>query len=102
MSKLVVSLSPHAHSNDSLERNMYGVIIALIPALIVSFIYFGIGSAIVCATSVIAAIATEWVSHSNWLIARFQSPVKSAIMDYCYWRCCCYWYRKNDIWRIRQ
>lgn len=61
MSKLVVSLSPHAHSNDSLERNMYGVIIALIPALIVSFIYFGIGSAIVCATSVIAAIATEWV-----------------------------------------
>lgn len=31
MSKLIVSLSPHAHGNDSVERNMYGVIIAMIP-----------------------------------------------------------------------
>ena len=60
MSKLIVSLSPHAHGVDSVERNMYGVIIALIPALIVSFIYFGIGSAIVCATSVIACVFFEW------------------------------------------
>ena len=54
MKKLIVSLSPHAHGTDSVERNMYGVIIALIPALLVSFAYFGIGSAIVCATSVLA------------------------------------------------
>ncbi|MBR2178706.1 MAG: RnfABCDGE type electron transport complex subunit D, partial [Paludibacteraceae bacterium] len=44
MANLIVSLSPHAHGNDSVERNMYGVIIALIPALIVSFLYFGVGS----------------------------------------------------------
>ena len=47
MSKLIVSLSPHAHGTDSVERNMYGVIIALLPALLVSFWFFGIGSAIV-------------------------------------------------------
>ena len=41
MKKLIVSLSPHAHGTDSVERNMYGVIIALIPALLVSFAYFG-------------------------------------------------------------
>lgn len=58
--KLIVSLSPHAHSTDSVKRNMYGVIIALIPALLVSFLYFGIGSAIVCATSVIACVFFEW------------------------------------------
>lgn len=58
--KLIVSLSPHAHGSDSVERNMYGVIIALIPALIVSFIYFGLGSVIVCSTSVIACIFFEW------------------------------------------
>ena len=46
MSKFIVSLSPHAHGTDSVERNMYGVIIALVPALLVSFFYFGIGSAI--------------------------------------------------------
>ena len=56
MGKLVVSLSPHAHGNDSVEKNMYGVIIALIPALVVSLLYFGLGSAIVLATSVIACV----------------------------------------------
>ncbi|MDO5524909.1 MAG: RnfABCDGE type electron transport complex subunit D [Prevotella sp.] len=60
MGKLIVSLSPHAHGTDSVERNMYGVIIALLPALLVSFAYFGIGSAIVCATSVLACVFFEW------------------------------------------
>ena len=60
MSKLIVSLSPHAHGTDSVERNMRGVIIALIPALLVSFYYFGIGSAIVCLTSVAACVLLEW------------------------------------------
>ena len=60
MKKLIVSLSPHAHGTDSVERNMYGVVIALLPALLVSFFYFGIGSAIVCATSVAACVFFEW------------------------------------------
>lgn len=60
MSKLIVSLSPHAHGKDSVERNMYGVIIALVPALLVSFLYFGIGSAVVCASSVAACVFFEW------------------------------------------
>ena len=60
MGKLIVSLSPHAHGNDSVEKNMYGVIIALVPALLVSLFYFGIGSAIVLATSVIACVFFEW------------------------------------------
>lgn len=60
MSKLIVSLSPHAHGTDSVERNMYGVIIALVPALLVSFLYFGIGSVVVCASSVAACVFFEW------------------------------------------
>ena len=64
MSKLIVSLSPHAHGNDTVERNMYGVIIALLPALLVSFLYFGLGSAIVCATSVAACIFFEWAINT--------------------------------------
>ena len=60
MSKLVVSLSPHAHGRDSVERNMYGVIIALVPALLVSLWFFGIGSAIVCLSSVAACVFFEW------------------------------------------
>ena len=60
MGKLIVSLSPHAHGTDSVERNMYGVIIALMPALLVSFYFFGLGSVIVTATSVAACVLLEW------------------------------------------
>ena len=60
MGKLIVSLSPHAHGTDSVERNMYGVIIALVPALLVSLYYFGIGSAVVCLSSVLACVFFEW------------------------------------------
>ena len=56
MGKLIVSLSPHAHGNDSVEKNMYGVMFDLVPALLVSLFYFGIGSAIVLATSVLACV----------------------------------------------
>ena len=34
--KLIVSLSPHVHGGDSVQKNMYGVLIALIPAFLVS------------------------------------------------------------------
>jgi electron transport complex protein RnfD len=60
MGKLIVSLSPHAHGTDTVERNMYGVIIALMPALLVSFYFFGLGSVIVCLTSVAACVFFEW------------------------------------------
>ena len=60
MGKLIVSLSPHAHGTDSVERNMYGVIIALVPALLVSFYFFGLGSVVVLATSVLACVLLEW------------------------------------------
>ena len=46
---------------------MYGVLIALLPALLVSFIYFGIGSVIVCATSVAACIFFEWAINKYML-----------------------------------
>ena len=58
--KLIVSLSPHVHGNDSVQKNMYGVIIALVPALLVSFYMFGLGAVIVTLTSVIACLFFEW------------------------------------------
>jgi electron transport complex protein RnfD len=74
MGKLIVSLSPHAHGKDTVERNMYGVIIALLPALLVSFWFFGIGSAIVCATSVIACVLFEWAIN-KFILGRQQNTV---------------------------
>ena len=60
MSKLVISLSPHVHGGDSVQKNMYGVCIALAPALLASLWFFGLGAAIVLATSVLACVFFEW------------------------------------------
>lgn len=61
MDKLLISPSPHIHSGDSIEKNMYGVLIALIPAFICSVVFFGTGAIIVTLTSVIACLFFEYV-----------------------------------------
>ncbi len=58
--KLIVSLSPHVHSGDSIQKNMYGVLIALVPAFLVSLYFFELGALIVTATSVAACLFFEW------------------------------------------
>jgi electron transport complex protein RnfD len=60
MEKLIVSLSPHVHSGDSVQKNMYGVLIALAPAFIASLCFFGLGALVVTATSVLACVFFEW------------------------------------------
>lgn len=61
MSNLTMSLSPHIHNGDSVEKNMYGVLIALIPAFICSVIFFGWGAIIVTAVSVAACLIFEYL-----------------------------------------
>ena len=60
MNKLTVSLSPHVHGGDSVKKNMYGVCLALLPALLWSLYYFGLGALVVLATSVLACVFFEW------------------------------------------
>ena len=74
MGKLIVSLSPHAHGTDTVERNMYGVIIALMPALLVSFYFFGLGSVVVTATSVAACVFFEW-AISKYILKQERNTV---------------------------
>ena len=72
--KLIVSLSPHVHSGDSVQKNMYGVIIALIPALLVSFYMFGLGAVIVTLTSVIACLFFEW-AITKYILKRERTTI---------------------------
>ena len=72
--KFIVSLSPHVHSGDSVQKNMYGVIIALIPALLVSFYMFGLGAVIVTLTSVIACLFFEW-AITKFILKREHSTI---------------------------
>ena len=61
MKNLIVAPAPHAHSGDSVRRNMLLVIIALLPAYVISAIEFGYGVLITAAVSILACVATEWL-----------------------------------------
>jgi electron transport complex protein RnfD len=60
---------------------MYGVIIALMPALLVSFYFFGLGSVVVTATSVAACVFFEW-TISKYILKQERNTIKdgSAIL----------------------
>ncbi|MBP5195910.1 MAG: RnfABCDGE type electron transport complex subunit D [Bacteroidaceae bacterium] len=74
MNKLIVSLSPHVHSGDSIEKNMYGVVIALVPALLCSLYFFGLGALVVLLTSVLSCVFFEW-SISRFILGRQELTV---------------------------
>ncbi|MDO4703355.1 RnfABCDGE type electron transport complex subunit D [Tannerella sp.] len=60
-STLIVSPSPHVHSGDSIGKNMYGVLIALVPAFLVSLYCFGLGALIVTLVSVVSCVLAEYL-----------------------------------------
>jgi len=74
MAQFILSQSPHYHCGDSIEKNMYSVVLALVPALIASFIFFGLGSLIVVATSVAACLFFEW-SITRFLLKRERTTI---------------------------
>ena len=59
--RLIVSGSPHIHSNDSLEKRMWGVVLALVPALAFSIYAFGLGALVVILTSVLGCVLVEYL-----------------------------------------
>jgi electron transport complex protein RnfD len=72
---LNVSPSPHQQSPASTRKLMYGVVIALLPALAASVYYFGMGAIIVTLTSVLSCVAVEY------LIQKFILKTKPSISD---------------------
>lgn len=58
---LTVSPSPHIHSEESVQKLMYGVIIAMLPALAISLFVFGVGALFVTLLSVVSCLAVEFV-----------------------------------------
>lgn len=61
MSNFTISPSPHVHGGDSIEKNIYGVLIALVPTFIFSIVFFGLGAILVTLTSVAACLVFEYV-----------------------------------------
>lgn len=59
--KLIGSSSPHIRSDETTQKLMLDVIIALVPALAASIYYFGAKVAILVIASIISAVLTEYV-----------------------------------------
>ena len=75
MNKFIVSPSPHAYTEESIPKLMYGVIISLIPALAVSVWFFGIGMIVVTSVSIASCILFEY------LIQRYVMKVQATHLD---------------------
>ena len=72
---LNVSPSPHQHSSETTRKLMFGVVIALMPALAASVYYFGTGAIIVTLTSVLSCVAVEYLAQ------KFILKVKPSVSD---------------------
>ena len=73
--KFIVSPSPHVHSGESIQKIMYGVLYALIPAFLVSIYAFGFDALMVTLTAVVSCLLFEW------LIQRYLLHGKVSIFD---------------------
>lgn len=61
MNRLTVSSSPHIRSRTSTSRVMLDVIIALLPALVMGTVIFGLRALLVVAVTVTAAVLSEFL-----------------------------------------
>lgn len=60
---LIVTVSPHITSGESIKKVMYAVVIALIPAIIASVVFFGIRAMNIILISVITAVILELLAQ---------------------------------------
>ena len=61
MNKLIISPSPHVHGEFNTKRLMRDVIIALLPAMLVSFYFFGMGAMRVVFVAVASCVIFEYL-----------------------------------------
>lgn len=76
MERLLVSPSPHIHSAVRTKNLMLDVVIALLPAVIVSVVFYGLGELLVLGVSVISCVLLEY------LITKYMLRQPSTIGDW--------------------
>ena len=72
---LTLSPSPHIKDQENISKIMFGVVIAMIPAMLVSFLFFGLGAIKVTMIAIISCLLFEY------LIQRFMLKQKPSLTD---------------------
>lgn len=75
MDKIIISGSPHIQTDRTIRTEMYHVIIALIPATLLSFFVFGISAIFVTLVAVASCVVFEY------LIQKYMLKVPTTIND---------------------
>jgi Na+-translocating ferredoxin:NAD+ oxidoreductase subunit D len=75
MALLTISGSPHVHSTQTTQKIMWGVVIALLPALLVAIYYFGISALLATLVSVASCMFFEW------LIGKYLLKTENTVVD---------------------
>lgn len=75
MDKLIVSPSPHIHAKTTTRVLMRDVVIALLPAVIISVVFYGLGALLVLGVSVVSCVLLEY------LITRYLLKRPSTVGD---------------------
>ncbi|MFW5726208.1 MAG: RnfABCDGE type electron transport complex subunit D [Bacteroidota bacterium] len=71
MNLLTVSGSPHVYTQDSVSKIMYGVVLSLLPAALVSFYFFGLAAIVLTLTAIASCMFFEFIIQKYIL----QGPV---------------------------
>ncbi len=61
MNMFTVSGSPHIQGDESTKKIMYGVVIAMAPAMLVSIYYFGLDAVRVLLLATVSCLVFEWI-----------------------------------------
>ncbi len=80
INKLTVSMSPHDYGKDSVKKIMYGVVIAMVPALLVSIYYFGLDAIRVNLIAIASCVFFEWLIQKLFLKGKLSVVDGSAIV----------------------
>ncbi len=85
MGKMIISPSPHIHSKDSTRSLMLDVVIALLPAVIVSFLFYGWREILVMGVSVGSCVIleyaiTRYLLHKNSTIGDLSAVVTGILL----------------------
>ena len=76
MGKYLVSPNPHIHAKESISTLMRDVVIALLPAVLVSVVFYGLGEIVVLGVSVASCVLLEY------LITRYMLKKPSTVCDW--------------------
>lgn len=75
MKELTISGSPHLHGNESVKNIMWGVVLAMVPAMLVSFWYFGLPAVTITLVAIVSCVGFEY------LISKYILQIVPSITD---------------------